>query len=174
MKNHPNLSHVHLLEEADNSPAAIAALLKDDFITLIVLKRPVEGFEDFLDSASLACSQAGALRKQRVILIEQEAAVQLLRELPVPLEEPALPPSASAPITPASPPTETGLVTMEKEIARTFAELNPSRGTLKFDSLLAFSVFPTTGKVAYVVTNDGANFIEVDMAFAKVIAQLPN
>lgn len=175
MKSHPSLSQVHLLEEADRTAEAMTSLLKEDFITLVVFKRSLEEFDEFLESASLACTQVGSVGKERVILLEEEAEIALLKEMPLPPdpvlttpEEPALTPSPD----PALTTPEAVPKTFGQELLDLFNAQSPTQTVPDFDALLAFSVFPDTGKIGYVISNEGANFIEVDIAFGEVISNL--
>ncbi len=153
MKTHSSYAKVQILEKDIHDASKMELLFKEDHITLVVLKREVSTFDSFLKSANLSCTQTGATGKERVLLIEEADLLTELKAVKVPAEG------------------ETTL-DLPDVLTAVYKTKYPDK-TLSFDDVLAFSIFPETGKIAYVVTKNKANFIEVRNAFTTVTKNLP-
>lgn len=152
MKTHSKYAKVQILESGVHDASKMEVLFQEDYITFLVIKRGVPTFDSFLKSANLSCTQTGATGKERVLLIEEADVLTDLMAVKVPV-------------------TDTTTSPLFDELTTVYNTKYPDK-TLSFDDVLAFSIFPKTGKIAYVVTKNKANFIEVRNAFTTITRKI--
>lgn len=152
METHSTYANVKILKKSDYDTEKIELLFKEDHITFFVIKREVPTFDNFLKSAHLSCTQTGATGKERVLLIEEADLLTDLLAVKMPI-------------------TDTTTSPLSDVLSAVYKIKYPDK-TLSFDDVLAFSIFPKTGEIAYVVTKNKANFIEVRNAFTTVTKKI--
>lgn len=153
MKTYKTFTKVHLLDDESLDTEKLTTLISEDFITLFIIKRSIAEFDTFLDSAELACTQVSALSNQRVVLIESDIIISKFAAATVSIGDSKQDSVANA-------------------ATAVYKQAN-TESSITFDEVVGFSTFPKTGKIAYVITAEEANFLGPDTAFSTVISELP-